>query len=147
MVAVVHKASLSAVEHILSMGIPLLGVGQMHWNGLSFSFHSAAASATIRGDLAIGDDGRPVTVNLLDSHDRQLPGVPKEIPGKVIYTYNSNNNAGLRVASASVRDGISPQAVVFAPDYGSEDNNQIQFHICSRACAGSTSPESLASAA
>jgi hypothetical protein len=28
-----------------------------------------------------------------------------------------------RVASASVRDGISAAAVVYAPDYGSEDNH------------------------
>jgi hypothetical protein len=51
------------------------------------------------------------------------------------------------VASASVRDGISAAAVVFAPDYGSEDDHQIRSHIFSRDCAGSTSPESLASAA
>jgi hypothetical protein len=52
-----------------------------------------------------------------------------------------------RVASASVRDDISVAAVVFAPDYGSEDDNQIQSHICNRDCAGSTSPDSLAPAA
>ena len=52
-----------------------------------------------------------------------------------------------RVASASVRDGISAAAVVFAPDYGSEDDHQIRSHIYSRDCAGSTSPDRLASAA
>ena len=52
-----------------------------------------------------------------------------------------------RVASASVRDGISAAAVVFAPDYGSEDDHQIRPHIFSRDCAGSTSPERLAPAA
>ena len=52
-----------------------------------------------------------------------------------------------RVASASVRDGISAAAVVFAPEYGSEDDHQIRSHICSGDCAGSTSPDSLASAA
>jgi hypothetical protein len=51
------------------------------------------------------------------------------------------------VASASVRDGISAAAVVFAPEYGSEDIHQIQSHICSRDFAGSTSPDGLASAA
>ena len=51
------------------------------------------------------------------------------------------------VASASVRDGISAAAVVFAPDYGSEDDHQIRSHIFSRDCAGSTSPDSLAPAA
>jgi hypothetical protein len=51
------------------------------------------------------------------------------------------------VASASVRDGVSAAAVVFAPDYGSEDDHQIRSHICSRDCAGSTSSDSLASAA
>ena len=52
-----------------------------------------------------------------------------------------------RVASASVRDGISAAAVVFAPDYGSEDDHQIRPHLFSRDCAGSTSPDSLAPAA
>jgi hypothetical protein len=51
------------------------------------------------------------------------------------------------VASASVRDGISAAAVVFAPDYGSEDDHQIRPHLFSRDCAGSTSPDSLAPAA
>jgi len=55
--------------------------------------------------------------------------------------------AVLRVASASVRDGISAAAVVFAPDYGSEDDQQIRPHLFSRDCAGSTSPDSLAPAA
>jgi hypothetical protein len=53
----------------------------------------------------------------------------------------------IRVASASVRDGISAAAVVFAPDYGSEDDHQIRPHLFSRDCAGSTSPDSLAPAA
>ena len=53
----------------------------------------------------------------------------------------------ISVASASVRDGISTAAVVFAPDYGSEDDHQIRPHIFSRDCAGSTSPDSLAPAA
>ncbi len=53
----------------------------------------------------------------------------------------------LSVASASVRDGISAAAVVFAPEYGSEDDHPIRSHIFSRDCAGSTSPERLASAA
>ena len=48
------------------------------------------------------------------------------------------------VASASVRDDISAAAVVFAPEYGSEDDDQIRSHICRRDCAGSTSPDSLA---
>jgi hypothetical protein len=52
-----------------------------------------------------------------------------------------------RVASASVRDGVSAQAVVFAPAYGNEDDHQIRSHICSRDCAGSTSPDRLAPAA
>ena len=49
--------------------------------------------------------------------------------------------------SASVRDRIWAAAVVFAPDYGSEDNNQIQSHICCRDCAGSPSADRLASVA
>ncbi len=52
-----------------------------------------------------------------------------------------------RVASARVRDDISAAAVGFAPDYGSKDDHQIRSHIFGRACAGSTSPGSLASAA
>ena len=52
-----------------------------------------------------------------------------------------------RVASASVRDGISAAALVFEPYYGSEDDHQIRSHIFSRDCAGSTSPDSLAPAA
>ena len=51
------------------------------------------------------------------------------------------------VASASVRDGISAAEVVFAPDYGSEDDHQTRPHLFSRDCAGSTSPDSLAPAA
>jgi len=31
----------------------------------------------------------------------------------------------LRVASASVRDGVYARAVVFAPDYGNEDDHQV----------------------
>ena len=46
--------------------------------------------------------------------------------------------------SAIVRDGVSAAAVVFAPEYGSEDDHQIRSHICSRDCAGSTSPDRLA---
>ena len=34
-----------------------------------------------------------------------------------------------RVASASVCDGISPQAVVFAPDYGNKDSFKIRSLI------------------
>ena len=52
-----------------------------------------------------------------------------------------------RVASASVRDGISAAAVVFAPDYGSEDYHRLRSRIFSRDCAGSSGPDSLASAA
>ena len=88
LVATIHKFSLMAVEHVLTMGIPLLGVGQVRWNGLSFSFHSAAANSTVLGNLATEGDGRPVAVNLLVSHDSKLRGVPKEIPGKLTYTYN-----------------------------------------------------------
>ncbi len=51
------------------------------------------------------------------------------------------------VASARVRDGVWAQAVVFAPEYGNEDEHQIRSHICSRDSAGSTSPGSLAPAA
>jgi hypothetical protein len=53
----------------------------------------------------------------------------------------------IRVASARVCDGVSAQVVVFAPDYGSEDNEQIGPGICSSHCAGATSPGSLAPAA
>jgi hypothetical protein len=88
LVATIHKFSLMAVEHVLSMGIPLLGVSQVRWNGLSFSFHSAAANSTVLGSLATEGDGRPAEVNLLVSHDSKLRGVPKEIPGKLTYTYN-----------------------------------------------------------
>jgi hypothetical protein len=52
-----------------------------------------------------------------------------------------------RVASASVRDGVSAQAVVFGPDYCSEENNQIRSHICGRDCGVSISLGSLAPAA
>ena len=37
-----------------------------------------------------------------------------------------------RVASAIVCDGVSAAAVVFAPEYGNEDDHQIRSHICSR---------------
>jgi hypothetical protein len=68
--------------------------------------------------------------------------------GKYFYVKVSDMNLPEnRVASASVRDGISAAAVVFAPDYGSEDDHQIRPHIFSRDCAGSTSPDSLAPAA
>jgi hypothetical protein len=46
-----------------------------------------------------------------------------------------------------VRDDISAAAVVFAPEYGNEDDHQIRSHICSRDCAGSTGPDSMAPAA
>jgi len=88
LVATVHKSSLMAVEHVLSMGIPLLGVGQVRWTGLSFSFHSTAANSTVRGTVTTADDGRPRAVNLLVSHDRKLRGLPEEIPGRLTYTYN-----------------------------------------------------------
>ena len=48
------------------------------------------------------------------------------------------------VASAIVCDGVSTAAVVFAPEYGNEDDHQIRSHICSRDCAGSTGPDRLA---
>jgi hypothetical protein len=48
------------------------------------------------------------------------------------------------VASASVRDRTWAVAVVFAPDYGIEDDHQIRSYIFSRDCAGSTSPDRLA---
>jgi len=51
---------------------------------------------------------------------------------------------GDRVASAIVCDGVSTAAVVFAPEYGNEDDHQIRSHICSRDCAGSTGPDRLA---
>ncbi len=44
-------------------------------------------------------------------------------------------------------DGVSAPVVVFAADYGSEDNDQIGPRICSSHCAGATSPGSLARAA
>ena len=37
-----------------------------------------------------------------------------------------------RVASAIVCDGVSTAAVVFAPEYGNEDDHQIGSHICNR---------------
>jgi hypothetical protein len=52
-----------------------------------------------------------------------------------------------RVASASVRDGVSPQAIVFGPEYGNEDDQQNGSLICRRGCTGSISPDSLAPAA
>jgi hypothetical protein len=51
------------------------------------------------------------------------------------------------VASARVRDDISAAGLVFAPEYGSEDYDQIRSHICRRDCAGSTRAESLATEA
>ena len=53
----------------------------------------------------------------------------------------------IRVASARVYDGDSACAVVFAPDYGSKDINEIGSHICSRCGASAASPGSLAPAA
>ena len=73
--------------------------------------------------------------------EEHLPKDPKFRGLFLVITGNA------RVASASVRDGISAAAVVFAPDYGSEDDHQIRPHIFSRDCAGSTSPDSLAPAA
>ncbi len=52
-----------------------------------------------------------------------------------------------RVASVRVCDGVSAPVVVFAADYGSEDNDQIGPRICRSHCAGATSPGSLARAA
>jgi len=37
-----------------------------------------------------------------------------------------------RVASAIVCDGVSTAPVVFAPEYGNEDDHQIGSHICNR---------------
>jgi len=37
-----------------------------------------------------------------------------------------------RVASAIVCDGVSAAAVVFAPEYGNEDDHPIGSPICSR---------------
>jgi len=52
-----------------------------------------------------------------------------------------------RVASAREHDGVSAHAVVFTPDYGSEDVNEIGSHVSSRRRASATSPGSLAPAA
>jgi hypothetical protein len=49
-----------------------------------------------------------------------------------------------RVASAIVCDGVVTVAVVFAPEYGNQDDHQIGSHLCSRDCAGSTGPDRLA---
>jgi hypothetical protein len=70
---------------------------------------------------------------------------PCDLVSVHLYPFDKKRLNG--VASASVRDGISAAAVVFAPDYGSEDDHQIRPHLFSRDCAGSTSPESLAPAA
>ena len=49
-----------------------------------------------------------------------------------------------RVASVRVCDGVSASVVVFAPDYGNENNNRIDRHLCRRRCASSTRSGSLA---
>lgn len=80
-------------------------------------------------------------------HFQANPHILFETWATVSEQLGSPDQFELRVASASVRDGISAAAVVFAPDYGSEDDHQIRSHIYSRDCAGSTSPDRLASAA
>jgi hypothetical protein len=47
-------------------------------------------------------------------------------------TESLNSRSVQRVASAIVCDGVSAAAVVFAPEYGNEDDHQIRSHICSR---------------
>jgi hypothetical protein len=56
-------------------------------------------------------------------------------------------NVDQGVASATVCDAVAVQAAVFVPDYGNEDDNHIQPHICSRCCASPASFGSLAQAA
>ena len=95
--------------------------------------HSPAKHSLAQPEVGSGMKGRGMGARAFD---------------KRMGTYELNRGPPLiRVASASVRDGISAAAVVFAPEYDSEDIHQIQSHICSRDCAGSTSPDRLASAA
>ena len=52
-----------------------------------------------------------------------------------------------RVASASVRDRDSAWVVVFAPDYGNEDNDPIRVRLDRRSGASAASPGRVAPAA
>ncbi len=61
--------------------------------------------------------------------------------------YKAETVGEFRVASVRVCDGVSAPVVVFAADYGSEDNDRIGPRICRSHCAGATSPGSLAPAA
>ena len=69
-----------------------------------------------------------------------LAGRDAAIEFKATYTRAGSK----RVASAIMCDGVSTAAVVFAPEYGNEDDHPIRSYLCSGDCAGSTGPDRLA---
>ena len=100
--------------------------------------------------VKVGDSELPVSTQIdgnlkaLNSEQGQVQFfLGRTVPYET-HSGGAPGSSSIRVASAIVCDGVSAAAVVFAPEYGNEDDHQIRSHICSRDCAGSTGPDRLA---
>jgi len=106
-VAVAWKANVKAVEHALSLGVPLAGPGTIRWGGLSFSYN-AESGTTIRGIIEADASGRVAEMELIFVTENPPRGVPKEMRGRIAYRYD-NPALPAWMPSQLIRDIIEPK--------------------------------------